>query len=180
MKDEITECAKKNWKLVAGAVIAFFFLVFFREMFFIALLLGLSVVVSLLASKTKTKLIGVELVTFSTVLVGYTHGPVWGCIAGVTLESINALIISRWMRTYNVWVIPSFGLAGIAAGLNFGLPFATIGIIIAIGLHVIYSVLSILLHGHLHPKYIFYAIFNIVINILLFTGFGAIALGFLS
>jgi len=180
MKDEITEWAQKNWKIILGVAIAFFFLAFFRNLFFLGAILGLTVITSVIASRTKTKLFGVELVTFSTVLVGYVYGPFWGCIAGIGLEGVNAFIVARWMRVYNFWVIPSFGVAGIAAGFGFGLGFSTLGIAIAVGLHVIYSFASLVLTGRLHPKYLMYAVPNIAVNVFMFTGFGARALGFLS
>ena len=180
MEDKITEYFRKNWVVVAGLAVALLFLVFFKQMFFIGIFLALTVVASIFASKTKIKLLGVELVTFSTVTIGYAYGPLWGAIAGIGLEGINAFVVSRWIRAYNMWVLPSFALAGIVAGLNFGVPFATLGIVIAVGLHVIYALISLVVTGHLHPKYILYAVPNIIFNIFLFTGFGAKALGFLS
>lgn len=180
MEDQITEWAQKNWKVIIGAGLAFFFFAFFREIFFLGAVLGLTVIISTIASRTKTKLFGIELVTFSTVLIGYTYGAVWGCIAGIALEGINSMIVSRWVRTYNMWVIPSFGAAGIIAGLGSGLGFTAIGVGIAIGLHVFYAGFSLVTHGRLHPKYIIYAIPNIIFNIFLFAWSGNFFLSLLG
>lgn len=178
-KKQIIKYLKKNYKQLILFLLSLFLLLFFRNVFFAVVLIALTIIVSFVSNSTKLKLFGVELVTFSTIVLGYAYGPMWGLLSGLGLATINNFMVRRGVRSYNFWVIPAFGVSGFAAGILNFVPIAVLGISITIGLHMIHTGLSLLFHSRLHQKYLMYVIPNIVLNAILFFRFATGVLGLL-
>jgi len=126
------------------------------------------------------KHIGIELVTFTTILVGFVWGPGAGMTAGFVLLLLH-LIIGRYaFTTYLVWTIPEYIIIGFLAGTIKGIGFVTIGIYISVALAVINSILTLLLNNQVFYKYLPYAVGNAIFNVSLFIYIGSTVLKFAS
>lgn len=126
------------------------------------------------------KHIGIELVTFTTILVGF----VWGAGAGMTVGFfllLLHLIIGRYsISTYLAWTIPEYIVMGFLAGSLQGFGFVNTGIYLTIGMFVINMVLTFIFSNAYFFRYIPYALGNVLFNVLLFFYIGSAVLRFAS
>ncbi|MFH0711326.1 MAG: hypothetical protein V1944_01995, partial [Candidatus Aenigmatarchaeota archaeon] len=106
------------------------------------------------------KHMGIELVTFTTILVGFVWGPTAGMTVGFFLLILH-LVIGRYaISTYLVWTIPEYVIIGFLAGTVKTVGFVNFGIIISITVAVLNSVLTFLLSNHYFFRYLPYAVGN--------------------
>lgn len=122
------------------------------------------------------KYLGIELVTFTTVLFGFVYGPGSGLITGLVLIILHLLLGHYFLGTYVAWVIPEYGLLGYLAGTMTSVGFVNFGIYSIIILNVANVVLTMLAESQNLFKSLPYNFTNILFNILLFTQIGATVL----
>jgi hypothetical protein len=158
-------------------VIGLFFSKAVFVFFMIVVAIGVSFVILLFPA---LKHIGIELVTFTTILVGFVWGPASGMTVGFVLLLLH-LIIGRYaFSTYLVWTIPEYIAIGYLAWALQGLGFVTVGIYISVALAVINSILTFILSNNYFFKYLPYAVGNAMFNAVLFIYVGSAILKFAS
>ena len=126
------------------------------------------------------KHIGIEFVTFTTILVGFVWGPGSGMTAGFILLILH-LIIGRYaLATYLVWTITEYIGIGFLSGTLQSLGFVNVGMYLSVGIVVVNSIISFIFTNQYFYKYLPYAIGNAIFNVGLFLYIGNIVLKFAS
>ncbi|MFB6209556.1 MAG: hypothetical protein ABEJ56_05480 [Candidatus Nanohaloarchaea archaeon] len=131
------------------------------------LLLVMTASVSILTNSLKISWTGVEIATFSTVLLGYVIGPSAGALFGLAFILVQVLSGST-PGFFMVWSIPGYIAAGYAAGIFTGIEIAVLGPVISGGLHLFFLSMTAILMGSELPRYLRYAGLNFVFNLLIF------------
>jgi hypothetical protein len=117
------------------------------------------------------KIIGLELVTFTTVIFGYIYGPWVGGVFGLILI-LTHLIVSQSFGEYVVWVVPEYIAAGVVAAFLAPTSIVVLGTAI-ISVIVLLNILFTSLFSNFNlGKYFIFAITNVAFNAFLFTLFG--------
>lgn len=141
----------------------------------IAFLIAASLFISFAVGKLRIKSIGIELVTFITILSALVYGPATGAVIGLALIIFH-LVIPQYAGAYVIWVIPEYALvAFLAAALGGGI--ASVGITITLILNAINVLLTFIVYREHLPRYLPYAVTNVAFNIILFTQVGEAVLG---
>ena len=160
-----------GWKGLAVLAILFVILALqLKLLVFVGMLIAV-VVVSLFIQQFHLRIIGLELVTFATVITGVAYGPFAGAIVGIILVLIH-LVLSGYFGVYYVWVVPGYALAGYLASAWGGQNIVTVGLNITILLQIINLVLTFLFDRYSFFSHIVYSLTNIAFNFMLFAAFG--------
>ncbi len=122
---------------------------------------------------------GVELATFSTVLIGASMDPKTGAIAGFLLVT-SQLVVGQWIGPYIFWVVPSYAVAGASAAVFSGVDIVTLGTSITVGLHVVFASMTAFTTPGRLGSYLPYAALNILFNFVLFNALATQVLALLG
>lgn len=122
------------------------------------------------------KYLGIEFVTFTTVLFGFVYGPGSGMITGLVLVTLHLLIGQYRLGPYLLWVIPEYGLLGYLAGIMTNVGFLNFGIYSIIVINAMNILLTMIAESENIFRSLPYNLTNILFNILLFTQIGATVL----
>jgi hypothetical protein len=149
--------------------------VFFTEYVVSLGLVGAAVLTPLIVARLELKKFGFELITLATVLIGFSFGPVIGAVAGFLL-AVSQMVVGRFAGIWVFWVIPSYAVAGFAAGaLDFGI--FSLGMIIIVSLHAFFSFMTFLFNRGGFAFYAIYGLTNIAFNFLLFRSVAPVLVG---
>lgn len=110
---------------------------------------------------------GIELTTFTTVILGYTFGPWVGFFAGLALIFFQ-VIVGKYSGIYLLWVVPSYGFAGALAGLLAGQQIFFVGMGITVALHAVFLFFTRLFNPGNMYRYLVYASTNLLFNLVIF------------
>jgi len=134
-------------------------------MFFLLLVTAVSIVISVIIGLfSPLKVIGVELVTFATIIAGNFFGSAFAAVFGVCLLVIH-LIVSRYTGgPYLVWTIPSYIVLGILSGF---LTDVRLLIAMVVGIIVLDNIFTLTFYRENYMKTLIFSVGNIAFNILL-------------
>jgi len=132
----------------------------------ISLLATFSVILPIFLNYAGIKMLGIELVTLTTVLTALQMGAEAGAIAGFVLMTAH-MVAGQFSGPYILWVIPSYAIAGFVAG-TVGLDITTLGIGIAVVLNTVFTAITSAISPQGLSRFIPHAIGNIVFNAVLF------------
>lgn len=118
-------------------------------------------------NKIHMKQIGVELATFSTVLIGAAYGQVPGAFMGISLILLQ-VTAGQYKGSYLTWVIPAYPVAGFIAGALGGVEIFLLGAGLTVGMQAVFAILTSVTSMGSFPKYFPYAATNVVFNVLMF------------
>lgn len=153
--------------LVTALILQKFFLIF--------MLMILSLIISFFIGMFQmSKSIGIELVTFTTILAGFAFGPSWGIAIGLVLIILHFTLGHFAAGPYVLWVVPSYALIGFLAGTITGLDFVTMGVYMTIGLNAFNLFATITTYSQNLGNYLPFSITNILFNLILFNQIGPI------
>lgn len=134
----ITESGYFKKLLLLLPLVAGVFLI--TDVVVISVLAVSSMILPIFLNYAGIKMLGIELVTLTTVLTAIQIGPEAGAIAGFVLMTAH-MVAGQFSGAYILWVIPSYAVAGFVAGsVNLGI--TTIGIGIALVLNTIFTALT--------------------------------------
>lgn len=176
MLDFLYSAGAKRALMLLSALIIILLLV--TNLFVISLLIGASALLSLAIGKLRIKVVGLELVTFITVLSALAYGPAAGAVIGLVLIIFH-LAIPQYSGAYVAWVIPEYVLAAILATAISG-SVGFVGIAVTLILNAINIFLTFLVYKEHLPKYLPYAVTNVIFNVILFTQAGEAVLRMLK
>lgn len=162
--ETITESSITRKILVAAPLIAGFLL--FTDFVVLSGLVILSLVTPVLVRHLGIKMLGIEFVTLTTVLVALEMGAAAGALAGFLLMTAH-MIAGQFSGAYILWVIPSYGVAGFIAG-TVSMPVTTLGVGLAAGLNIFFTAATAGLTPEGLPYQIPHALGNIAFNAGLF------------
>ncbi len=143
------------------------------------ILLAMISAVSIMTTRLELNSLGIELTTFSTVLMGVVSGPETGALLGL-LFILTELFTGNPPGVYIIWVVPGYAAAGYLAGMFAGTGIILLGSAMTIGLQSVFLLCTSLIMRDKVPRYLQFSVFNIVFNALLFTAIGPEALELLS
>ena len=168
-----------NWKIVGALALTVILIALYSKLFAIIALLAVVVFVSLIIQQIPPpRVFGIELVMFATVVSGMAYGSFVGTMLGMLLVLIY-LAFSGYLRVYFLWVVPMYVVAGFLAGQWTG-DIVSTGINILLVVHGANLVFTFLLNRGNIFNYVLYIATNIVFNFIVFSLFGAAAIGFLE
>jgi len=160
---------KRNIILIIFAIIAsaLLFLVS-KSFFFIALFLLINLVFGLIAGSIGFSSIGVEVVTFSTIMTGAAFGPGAGIFMGIAGRLIEAFSSKRIHSL--VITLPLYAAVGFVAGIlgGAGTNIVLLGIIISIVYVIIAGFSAALILGARPGKAVMFSLASGVLNVLFF------------
>lgn len=136
------------------------------DVILISILAVASIILPIFLNYAGIKMLGIELVTLTTVLTALQMGAEAGAIAGFILMTAH-MVAGQFSGPYLLWVIPSYGVAGFVAG-TVGLDITTIGIGIAFVLNTIFTAITSAISPQGLSRFIPHALGNIVFNAILF------------
>ncbi len=163
---------KSNYKIILIAVLSLVLLVLFltqKKIFFFLAAAGASIITSLIMGWFgPMKLVGIELVTFSTILVGSFFGSVVGAIFGVSLLVIHLIAAKYSGGPYIAWVLPEYALIGILSGF-----LANVNLLVAMvaGANLIDIILTLAFYRENFMKTLIFCTGNIIFNAILILNF---------
>lgn len=155
------------WKRIGALAAIALFAVFFRSYFIAVSLTAATAVVAFFVNEFDLRFAGVELATFSTVVLGMMFGPVPGAAAGVFLVMIQ-LVVGQQVGPYMVWVVPTYGAVGLVAGV-LSLPISQLGLYLTLGMHAVFLTCTAVFTPQAVSKFLPYSVGNVVLNAALFT-----------
>ena len=155
----------KKFLLVLPLVAAVFFI---TDVMVLSILVVLSLITPIFVKYAGIKMLGIELVTLTTILTAVELGPELGAIVGLVLMTAH-MIAGQFSGAYILWVIPGYAVAGFIAG-TVSLDITTLGIGIAVVLNTVFTGItaSISPPGALSGQ-IPHALGNIIFNSVLFV-----------
>ena len=153
-------------------VLLLLLLVIFQKFFVVIFLIAINIFISFYIGKYQVKNIGIELVTFTTILTGVVFGPATGAMVGLALI-ISHLIIGHFaFGAYILWLIPSYIVLGFLSGAVTGFDFFALGIYLTLGMNAFNLILTALIFPQNLGNYLPYSITNIMFNFIMFSFFG--------
>ena len=159
---------KLKYKIILIAAASLILLILFltqKEIFLLLVATGLAIAISvILGFVPPMKVVGIELVTFSTILAGSFFGSVFGAVFGVSLLIIH-LIVSRYSGgPYIVWTLPLYAALGFFSGI-----FTDIKILImmVVGINILDNILTACCYRENYMKTLIFSIGNIIFNVIL-------------
>jgi len=150
--------------LLALPLIAGFLLI--TDFVIISILAAASIILPIFLNYLGIKMLGIELVTLTTVLTALQIGSEAGAIAGLVLMT-GHMVAGQYSGAYLLWVIPSYAVAGFAAG-TMGLSVTTIGIGITFVLNTLFTTITYFVSPQGLSKQIPHALGNITLNSVFF------------
>lgn len=161
----------KFYFIGSGLLLLLIMVLFLEKFLFFIIITTLAILVALLLRVFEVlKYAGVELVTFSTIIVGAMfHNPFIGGLYAFTILITHLTLGDYYIGNYVAWVFPVYILLGVISGI-LGVNMAgNIGIIMIVGINLVNSFFTLIAESDRFGKELPYAIGNIIINIILFT-----------
>ncbi|MFB6147428.1 MAG: hypothetical protein ABEJ66_00950 [Candidatus Nanohaloarchaea archaeon] len=163
---------------ILAAVISVALLYFTSYVVTAALVVSVAVVAWAM-NKVNMKRFGVELTTLSTVLIAVTYGPAVGAGMGLALVMLQ-VTAGQYTGSYIIWVIPSYAVAGLAAGVLSGLDIFTLGFGLTVVMQAVFATLTSVTSSGKLQAYLPYAVTNIAFNLLMFSYVAPVLLPLMS
>lgn len=132
----------------------------------ISILAVITIITPIFLNYMGIKMLGIELVTLTTVLIALQMGAEAGAVAGLALMTAH-MVAGQYSGPYLLWVIPSYAVAGFVAGIA-DVGITTLGIGIAVVLNVIFTGLTSVISPKGLSQQLPHAVGNIVFNSILF------------
>ncbi len=165
-------------KPLFAALLLIFVVLMATNLLAISLLFATSLLVSYSVGWLKMRAVGVELVTFITVISALAYGTFPAALIGLMLMAFH-IIIAQYSGAYVLWVVPEYALAAVLAGAIAG-SVAFVGVAVTLILHAINIALTLAFSREHFPKFLPYVITNILFNALIFTQAGEAVLGMMK
>ncbi len=157
-----------NYKVTLVAVILLVLLTLFltqKKIFFLLTATGISIVTSLLIGLFgPLKVVGIESVTFSTILIGSLFGSLIGAISGVSLLIIHFILARYQGGPYLVWVVPGYALIGVLSGI---LTDVRMLVAMVVGINILDNILTLTFYRENYIKTLVFSIGNTIFNSIL-------------
>jgi len=110
------------------------------DKFVFVLLVAAELVLAFFLGEWQLRKIGIELVTFVTVLVGFAYGPSAGLAIGGALVALH-FVLARNLGPHLVYCVPAMAVVGFVAGYHATLPFGGVALT-GVALSALYNLLT--------------------------------------
>ena len=140
-----------------------------KKIFFLLAFAGASIILSLIIRLIQPmKLFGIELVTFSTILVGSLFGSFAGAIFGVCLLIIHLIAGNYSGGPYLIWVFPEYVAIGILSGFLIDVKML---VAMVVGINILNIILTMSLYRENSGNHLIFSIGNMIFNGILILNF---------
>ena len=171
MPNKFLNIKNKN-RIILIAVAFLVLLILFltvKKVFFLLTFAGASIIVSLIIRFVQPmKIVGIELVTFSTILIGSLFGSFVGAIFGVCLLVIHLIAGNYSGGPYLLWIFPEYIAIGILCGF---LTDVKILVVMIVGINLLNIILTMNLYRENSGNHLIFSIGNMVFNSILILNF---------
>ena len=168
-----------NWKYVAVLAVIVALIAVYVKLFAVVLLLVAMILVSVFINYFHLRMLGIELVTFATVILGIAYGPAIGAVVGLVFVLIS-LVFSGYFGIYYLWVVPQYAIVGYLVSGWADQNIVSLGLNITIALQILNLVLTYLFDRYSFFSHIIYSVTNIIFNFIIFALFGQMVLSVLG
>ena len=164
---------KKKQLLKAIRIIAILLILFavFKGIFLLFILIVLSLAMSYIVNNYGLRQLGLELVTLIAVLTGLKYGPWTALIITFVLITYH-MIAGGFIANYVFWVIPAYCIAAVLAGFFPQVDIVKLGIYATLGINLNNIFFTAVTSPTYLPKYLPFAVTNVIFNVILFSVFG--------
>jgi len=114
------------------------------------------------------KYFGIELITFTTILIGFVYGYGAGAVAGFILLIFHLIVARYSLGVYITWLIPEYAVVGFLSGMLKGIGFMNLGVYSTIGISLTNVFLSFSFDSKSFSENLIYSMSNCAFNIFLF------------
>lgn len=171
---------KKLFYLIVFLVFVAVLFFFKKHLFFIIVFVIINFILGLIIrGPIRMIAMGVELVTFSSVLCGAVFGPNAGLIMGLT-GSTALLFSQKYNLLYRLIFIPLYGIFGFVSGYFSSANIFIVGMTFSLIYGVISSTFVFFAFEGRISKCIWFIITNLAFNWFVFSTFGSLALKIMS
>jgi hypothetical protein len=149
------------------SIFTIMFFGFFKMVFFLVLLIILNIIVSLAMKNVPKTYASLELIMFSTVLIGTAYGPKAGAFFGLAMPLIFFYACGR-ISVFVFAYAPLYSIIGATAGMFSSYPILVVGMTYCVIYNLISStILIVFLGGKVHRAFIF-TLINTCWNLIIF------------
>jgi len=139
----VVEYAQKNRGKATAALVAFVALIalaagMLDKLVFVTLVMA-ELALAFFLGEWQLRKIGIELVTFVTVLAGFLYGPSAGLMMGGVLVALH-FVLARNLGPHLVYCIPTMALIGFLAGYGSSWPFGVT--LLGVALSGLYNIVT--------------------------------------
>jgi hypothetical protein len=138
------------------------------KMFVLTVLVVAAFLLTLFIRTFHLRMFGIELVTFLTILAGYLYGPDTGMLVGMVSILFHLIGSGYFFGLYYMWVVPSYVIIGMLAGLWSAEPIDSLGVMLVLTLNGVNLLFTLLLSPSEIGRYIPFALTDILFNVMLF------------
>jgi len=153
---------------IAVVILALF--LFFSKLTIILVLMAASILMSLFVGATNIKIIGLELVSFVSIITGVIAGPIVGMVVALILIVFH-MFMTRSMGLYLLWVIPAYPFVALLASIFSHTSITPLGIALTFILHGIFILFTLILYPNNLVKHLPWSITGILLNVFYFRYF---------
>jgi len=165
--------ARKNRGKAAVALVTFVALIAFLTgmlgQFVLVVAVFAELALAFFLGEWQLRKVGIELVTFVTVLVGFMYGPSAGLVMGGVLVALH-FVLARNLGAHLVYCIPAMALIGFLAGYGGAWPFgvAMLGVSLSALYNIVTGAIGTAMFGDFFEELVWSGT-NFALNYALFT-----------
>ncbi len=169
----------KYWIALLFSILFTIVIASITKYFILAYLLIIHIASCIFLKKLKQYHIGLELITFITVLSGVAYGPKIGAFVGAS-AMISDYIFSGRLSYFSIVTVPTYALIGVVAGMLSGTGIVALGV----GMVLFYNLFtSVLIFGFLGgdlDKCVRFGISALIFNLIIFSSFAGTLLSIMA
>jgi len=169
---------KLNYKIILITITSLVLLILFltqKEIFFLLTATIVSIIISLIIRFFEPiKILGIELVTFSTILAGSFFGSSVGAVFGICLLILHLIVANYHGGPYIVWILPEYALIGVVSRFLID---AKMLVVMVAGINILNSILTLVFYRENFGKHFVFSLGNAVFNAILILKFFSLIIG---
>jgi len=169
----------RYWIAILVAIIGTLVVVSITRYFVLAYLLLIHATSCILLKALKRNHIGIELITFLTVLSGVAYGAKVGAFVGASAMIVDYVFSGR-LSYFSIVTIPAYALIGIFASMPSGIGIVTLGISMAVFYNLFTSIIIVGFMGGDVDKCLRFGITAAVFNLIVFSSFAGTLLSIMA
>ncbi len=167
------------WFPMLFAIIGTIVVASVTKYFVLAFLMIIHIASCIFLKKLKRHHIGIELITFVTVLSGFAYGPKIGAIVGASAMVCDYVFSGR-LSYFSLVTVPTYALIGVAAGMLSGMNIVSLGIMMVLFYNIFTSALIFRFLGGDLDKCIRFGVSALIFNLVVFSSFAGTLLSIMA
>ena len=150
------------------------------KLFVMAALVVLAFTLTMIVRTFHLRILGIELVTFLTILAGYLYGPETGMVVGIVSILFHLIGGGYSFGLYYLCILPTYVLIGLLAGVWSAQPITSLGIDLVLLVNGINFLFTLLVTPGGLARHVPFVITDVLFNVMLFTLFAPALIAILA